>query len=88
MPNNLDTLKLMNLQAVMSADPRARVMTFDTLKSYVKQNYSRARIMELRPIGVAEHIIDDLIERAKHEIYVESNIFPSEAGKLLYDANS
>ena len=64
------------------------INSYAEIKAAVRIGYSDEQINSMCPIGISKIQILDLIERAKQEIYVESNIFPSEAGKLLYDANS
>lgn len=64
------------------------IATYADIKQAIRLGYSNEFILYNKPIGVASHIVEDLIERAKQELYVESNILPSEAGKLLYDVNS
>jgi hypothetical protein len=61
------------------------INSYAEIKAAVRLGYSDEQINSMCPIGVARHIVNDLIERAKSELYVESNILPSEAGRILYD---
>ncbi len=62
------------------------INSYVEIKAAVRMGYSDEQINSMCPIGISKIQVYDLIDRAKQEIYVEINIFPSEAGKLLYDA--
>ena len=59
--------------------------SYKDLKQCVDNGDSLEWIQEnLRPAGVAPHIIEDLYNRAEQELWEENELIKTKAGRLLY----
>lgn len=60
-------------------------MTYKSIKKAVRTGAPFKWVMEhLRPAGQPEHIMKDLYERAKQEVFEEDKVYKTDLGQLLY----
>lgn len=60
-------------------------MTYADLKNSVELGHSLQWVQDnLRPAGVATHIVEDLYYKAKQELWEEKELMKTNIGRLLY----